>query len=278
MWVVYTTWKNAILTPMSDWLIAIILGFIEGITEFIPISSTGHLILVENRLSLSSGIGPTFNIAIQLGAIMAVVFLHHTYFTYFLRPKNWISKRTGLILTAIVPALLSGLLLYSTIKTHLFSPKTVLIGLFIGGVGLILLDLFYPDKESSPIDFDDITYTQAATIGAFQCLALWPGMSRSGSTIIGGVLAGLNRETSAQFSFIIAVPVMIAAVGYDLLKSAGELSGTDLWLIGLGFIIAFIVAYLSIVSFLKLLKTWKLMPFGIYRICLSLALGALFFL
>ncbi len=263
---------------MSDWLIVIILGFIEGLTEFIPISSTGHLILVENHLTLSSGIGPTFNIAIQLGAILAVVCLHHAYFAFFLKPTNWISRRMGLILTAIAPALLSGFLLYSAIKEHLFSPKTVLIGLLIGGIGLVLLDIYYKDSDTTKVDFDDISYKQAATIGLFQCLALWPGMSRSGSTIMGGVLAGLSRETSAHFSFIIAVPVMTAAVGYDLLKSASQLSMHDLGLIFLGFIIAFFVAYISIVSFLKLLKTWNLMPFGIYRICLSLTLGALFFL
>jgi undecaprenyl-diphosphatase len=262
---------------MSDWLIALLLGFIEGVTEFIPISSTGHLILVEDRLSLSSGIGPTFNIAIQLGAILAVVCLHRAYFSFFLRPQNWRSKRSGLILTAIVPALVSGLLLYSFIKEHLFSPKTVIIGLFIGGVGLVLLDTFYKEEPSSDLDFDDITYKQAATIGVFQCFALWPGMSRSGSTIIGGVLSGLSREMAAQFSFIIAVPVMTAAVGYDLLKSASHLTTVDLWLIFLGFCVAFVVAYASILSFLKLLKTWKLMPFGLYRILLSLALGVAYF-
>ena len=254
---------------MSDVLKAILLGIVEGLTEFIPVSSTGHLILVGDVLQFDTANVDTFNIAIQLGAILAVVVLNKSFFLSFLTFKGLLSKRMLLLVIGVFPSLILGALFYSAIKEHLFSSLTVALALFVGGVIMVLIEKWVPLHEATQ-DIDDMTLKQAAIVGIGQCFALWPGMSRSGSTIIGGLVAKLNYETAARFSFILAVPTMLAAVLYDLLKSMDTLTVTDIKLIGIGFVVSFIVGYFSIVWFMSLLKKWKLAPFGIYRIVLSL--------
>jgi len=254
---------------MTDIIKAIILGIVEGLTEFIPVSSTGHLILVGDALQFNGANVETFSIAIQLGAILAVVLLNKTFFLSFMSIKGLFSRQTLIMIAGVFPSLIFGFLCYDFIKEHLFSPLTVALALFIGGVVMILIEKLVPVEQTTET-VEDITLKQAALIGLSQCFALWPGMSRSGSTIIGGLMAKLNYDTAARFSFILAVPTMLAAVGYDLLKSMDTLTTKDMQLISIGFVVSFVVGYASIVGFLSLLKRWKLMPFGLYRIALSL--------
>ncbi|MDA1354323.1 MAG: undecaprenyl-diphosphate phosphatase [bacterium] len=248
---------------------AILLGIIEGLTEFIPASSTGHLILAGHWLQFPAHLASTFEITIQLGAILAVVILYKNIFRPFIYPKNWRSPLAINIMIATLPALGIGALTHTFIKAHLFSPTTVAIGLGIGGILMILVDKTHPPLGQTD-SIDTITTKQALFIGIAQCAALWPGTSRSGATIVGGILTGLSAQTAAQFSFIIAVPIMIAAVTYDLIKTAPTLNNSDLSLIIIGFVTAFMVALLAIKVFLHLLKKWRLTPFGIYRIILAI--------
>lgn len=254
---------------MSAFFDSIILGIIEGLTEFIPVSSTGHLILTSHVLDTAIHNIDSFNIAIQLGAILAVLTLYFDFFKPLFNPKHWFSKEGKLILIAIIPALLSGFFFYSFIKTHLFNTKTVTIGLILGGIIMILTEKLKSKKRTETTQIADISYRQALIIGVCQIFSLWPGTSRSGSTIVGGLLANLNHSTAASFSFIIAVPVMACAVGYDLLKSANTLSLLDIQHIIVGFIVSFIVGIIAIRSFMKILSKWTLVPFALYRILLG---------
>lgn len=252
---------------MMEVIKALILGVIEGVTEFLPVSSTGHLILFGEALSFTGPVADTFSIAIQLGAILAVVVLYPDTFLHSLTPKHWFSKQNQLILCAILPALVSGFFLYSTIKTHLFTPLTVIIALILGGVIMLFVEQINKKKHSSfTHSFETMTMKQSLIIGLCQCAALWPGMSRSGSTIVGGLLTGLSHEFAAKFSFIIAVPVMIIAVAYDLIKSSVFLNSESWILIAIGFIVSFIFGLMSMLTFLKVVSKFKLTPFALYRI------------
>ncbi len=248
----------------------IVLGIVEGVTEFLPVSSTGHLILVEHLLNLNSANQETFAIAIQLGAILAVLVLYRKYFINIFLKTKWFSKEMNKILIAIMPAVFMGFLLHSFIKEYLFSPFTVAIGLIFGSFVMIVGDRISKIKKQQLEKIEDINYKKAFFIGCFQCLALWPGVSRSGATITGGLCTGLSYNTSAEFSFIVAVPIMFLATGFDLYKSANTLTSTDLFYILIGFIISFLVAIFSIVIFLKILNKLKLLPFAIYRIFLAI--------
>jgi undecaprenyl-diphosphatase len=262
---------------MSEFIIAFLLGVLEGATEFIPISSTGHLILVGDALSFTGPVADTFKIAIQLGAILAVVVLYPAVFKRALTPRHWFSRENRLILTAIAPAMGLGFLFYDLIKTHLFGTTTVMLALFIGGIIMIIAEKTIGDTGETA-SFETLTFKQALTVGICQCAALWPGMSRSASTIIGGLISGMSHKFAAEFSFIIAVPVMVAAVGYDMLKSAAFLDKHSLILIAIGFTASFVVAVLSMLTFLKILSRFKLIPFAVYRIVLSGALMGMMFL
>jgi len=254
---------------MSDFFKAIILGIIEGITEFLPISSTGHLIIAEHQINLGMENPETFSIAIQLGAILAVVFYHKAYFKKLIFEESWFGQKMNAIIISILPVMAVGFLAYSAIKAHLFSTKTVAAALFFGALLMWIVEKRSKPSDQTTTTLETINYKQAFTIGLFQCLSLWPGFSRSGATIIGGLYAGLPRHLAAEFSFIISVPVMIIAVSYELLKTASTLSITDIQTIGVGFIVSFIVGYASIVWLLKFLKRTSLTPFIVYRICLS---------
>ncbi|WP_421384812.1 undecaprenyl-diphosphate phosphatase [Bacillus salacetis] len=260
---------------MNDILIAVILGIIEGLTEFLPVSSTGHLILAGHLLDFTGEKEKTFSIFIQLGAILAVVVFYWRRFLTIMR----FNFKEGLniihIICAMLPAVVVGLLLHDLIKEYLFSPRTVVIALAAGALLLI-----YAEKKNHKVsteDLDELTYKQAFRIGLFQCLALFPGFSRAGATIAGGVLSGANHKTAAEFSFLVAVPMMVAASGLDLFKSYEVISAADIDLFIAGFFSAFIVALIAIMSFLKILSKVKLTPFAYYRFILAAVVAVFMF-
>lgn len=257
---------------------AVILGLVEGITEFLPISSTGHLILVGDALGADSPFAKTFDIAIQLGAILAVVVLYLPRFLDLLKfekdpfdPKWGMKGARGLMLLAVasMPISVLGALFQKKIKTLLFFPKPVAVALIAGGILLWLAEKSV--RPASTDSYDKVDAKSALMIGAFQALALFPGMSRSACTIIGGMLLGLSRQAAAEFSFILAVPVMCAATGYELLKSFSSISADQLILLGVGFVISFAVAAVSIRFMIKIISRWSFRPFAIYRIVLGIA-------
>jgi len=244
---------------------ALILGIVEGATEFLPVSSTGHMILASHLLGLKQdSFQKSFEVIIQLGSILAVIF---TFKEYLFKDKElW--KR---LLIAFLPTAILGFTLYKIIKS-LFSPETVAYMLIIGGTVFILVELFYKEKEHHIDDVDKISYKQAFLIGLFQSLAMIPGTSRSGATIIGGLLIGLKRKTAAEFSFLLAVPTMLAATGYDTLKHYHEFDTSNITALIIGFITAFVVALAIIKWFLNFIKRHTFIPFGVYRIII----GAIF--
>jgi len=259
---------------LEPWTIAIVLGIVEGLTEFIPVSSTGHLIVVGNLLGFVGEKAATFEVAIQLGAILSVVVLYWDRFLSLLprktaRESNSVSNLAGWpglcrIGLATAPALIAGYLLHRFIKAHLFTPTAVSWALAIGGLGILIAEKFTSGRSPRPLN--QLTLQQALGIGLFQTLALWPGTSRAAATIVGGLLLGLDRKGAAEFSFLIAVPVMVAATGYDLLKTGSYLTSNDLAQLVVGLVVAFIVAILSIATFIRILSRWSLAPFAWYRI------------
>jgi undecaprenyl-diphosphatase len=253
---------------------AIVLGIVEGLTEFIPVSSTGHLIVVGHLLGFEGPKAATFEVFIQLGAILAVVILYKQRFFRLctLRRSAGLAGPRGLILLGLttLPALVFGAVTHRFIKAYLFTPATVALGLGIGGVGILLMERFRPLVKKSGLD--TLNYRDAVAVGCFQCLALWPGMSRSASTIVGGMAIGVERETAAQYSFLAAVPVMFAATALDLYKSLPILQASDVPLFASGFVVSFVAAWLAITFFLRFLASHTLNPFGWYRIIVALAI------
>jgi undecaprenyl-diphosphatase len=255
-------------------LYAIILGIVEGFTEFIPVSSTGHLIVAGHLLGLEGPKSATFEIFIQLGAILAVVLLYKERFFRLctLRRSAGFDGRRGIILLGLttLPALVFGGITHRLIKEYLFGPGTVALGLAGGGVGILVIEKFLPRVKKSGLD--TLNYRDAVTVGLFQCLALWPGMSRSACTIVGGMAIRIERETAAQYSFLAAVPIMFAATALDLYKSLPILQGSDVPMFGIGIVVAFISAWLSIKFFLRFLGSHTLITFGWYRIIIALGI------
>ncbi len=256
---------------------AFILGLVEGITEFIPVSSTGHLILANRIVGFEGNRADTFDVFIQLGAILAVVVLYRQRFTNLvdIRKKQGFAGINGLILLAIacLPAFVLGFLGHDFIKEKLFNPITVAIGLGVGGVAILVVEYLVKPK-AQVTELDKLTRKDALWVGLAQCLALWPGTSRSASTIIGGMLAGVGRKTAAEFSFFIAVPIMIAATGYDLLKSLKFLTASDIPVFAVGFVTAFFAALIAVRFFIRLLSNTTLIPFGWYRIVVAIVVIA----
>lgn len=256
---------------MSENMIAVIIGIVEGLTEFLPISSTGHMILVGSLLGFEGEKASVFEVFIQLGAILSVFILYRDKFFAMLRPKSINIYGGGLtamhVLAGIVPVMGVGFLLHKAIKSYLFSPYTVIIGLVAGAVLMLVAE----KTASRPItrDVDNMTIKQAFWVGLFQVLALWPGFSRSGSTIAGGLFLGMSRKAAAEFSFIIAVPLMLVACVYDLMKIWNSLSADDFMMFAIGFIVAFITAYISIVWFLRFLNNSTLAAFAYYRFVIA---------
>lgn len=244
---------------------AVIYGIVEGITEFLPISSTGHLMLTSFLLkSLQTNFLKSFEIAIQLGAILSVVVLYAKH----LFVNKEIIKR---IIVAFLPTAAVGFALYKVIKGILLeNTQIVLWSLFIGGILLIVFELFHKEKNDSVEELSHIPYRTSFLIGIFQSLAVIPGVSRAAATIIGGLALGLKRKTIVEFSFLLAVPTMLAATGFDLIKNAGAFSVDDFWFLAVGFVTSFVVALLSIKFLLGFIKKHTFISFGVYRMLLAL--------
>lgn len=259
-----------------DIISSIIMGIVEGLTEFLPVSSTGHMIITAHLLGLSTNQDSvkTFEVVVQLGAVMAVVVLYwKTFIGFFIvKPSDRVMPRLNLlhIFLAMLPASLAAVLFRDFIKQYLFGPSTVVYSLIAGGLLMIAAEKWH--KKPTAETTDDITYKQAFIIGMFQILALWPGFSRSGSTISGGLLARVSHTAAAEFTFLVSVPIMFGATALDLWKSAAFLSVSDLPYFAAGLITSFGVGLLSIKTFLSLLKRWKLSTFAYYRFAVALIL------
>ncbi|MXQ54061.1 undecaprenyl-diphosphate phosphatase [Shimazuella alba] len=268
---------------MNLWeiFVGIILGMVEGLTEFAPVSSTGHMIIVDDLLLktkelFSPEAANTFKVVIQLGSILAVIIVFKDRFINLLgltkaaRESVDSSNRLELkqVIVALLPAGVLGFLFEDYIDEHLFSINTVVFGLIIGAVLMLVADFFRPARPKAET-VDQVTYKQAISIGLFQCLSLWPGFSRSGSTISGGVLMGLSHRAASDFTFIMAVPIMLGASSISLIKNWQYFTLADLPFFIAGFITAFVFALISIRFFLKLINKIKLVPFAIYRIVLA---------
>lgn len=270
--------------------VGFLLGVVEGLTEFAPVSSTGHMILVDglwlnSSQFLGQEVANTFKIVIQLGSILAVVVVFRDRFKALLNPKARLTLRQSgathqfnliHILIGLLPAGVLGLLFEDYIDTHLFSVKTVLIGLVIGAFFMIAADLSGVKRQTTAT-LDDITYKQALGVGLIQCFSLWPGFSRSGSTISGGVLLGMSHRAAADFTFIMAVPIMFGASALSLYSKWTYFTLDTLPVFIVGFISAFVFALISIKFFLKLINKVKLMPFAVYRIVLAIVIYVLYF-
>ena len=256
---------------MDNLFTALILSIVEGLTEFLPVSSSGHLILVGDLLNFSGEKAATFEVVIQLGAIMAVVVLHWKRFWGLVQPQPYgrFAGMRGIVLLILtsLPASVLGLLLHSTIKTYLFRPVTVLGALVVGA----LIMIFVERRKFKPsyITLDDMTPKLALGIGCFQCLALWPGFSRSAATIMGGMLLGTKRSLAAEYSFIAAVPIMVAATGYDMFKSWHLFSAADIPFFAVGMIGSFLAALLAVKVFIRLMGRLTLVPFAVYRLLIA---------
>ena len=250
---------------------AIILGIIEGFTEFLPVSSTGHLIVASSFLGIDqNSVNTAFEVIIQFAAILAVVFNYKDKFT----PKKidlWVK-----ISLAFVPLGAIGFVFSDQIKA-MFNVQIVAIMFIIGGIIFILVEKFFIPTEKELIeDVEDVTLKQAMWVGFAQIFALIPGTSRAGATIIGALLVGMSRKASAEFSFLLALPVMGAVTAHDILKHYHEFVGVNLINLGVGFLIAFVVAFFSMKLFVKFLENFTFMIFGIYRILFGVLLLVLF--
>ena len=249
----------------------IILGLVEGATEFLPVSSTGHLILASALMQLqSTAFLKTFDVVIQLGAILAIVWI---YAKRFLTSFNIYLK----LLVAFIPTGIIGFLAYKTIKAYLFSPLVVAVSLILGGVILILLDNYVEKKESEWDDVEDISYKNAFFIGLIQCFSMIPGVSRAAATIIGGAFNGFNKKQAAEFSFLLAVPTMFAASGYDLLKTEMAFSQENIIMLLIGMLVAFVSAWVAVKLFLKIISRFGFKHFGYYRIVIGMIFLILYF-
>lgn len=250
---------------------SIILGAIEGFTEFLPISSTGHLIVASELLGLEQNtINKAYEVIIQFSAILAVIFNYKDKFT--LKKIDLWTK----VFIAFLPLAIIGFIFSSQIK-ELFSVQIVAIMFIIGGIIFLIVEKFFIHEDEKTIyEVEAISFKQSLIIGFAQIFALIPGTSRAGSTIIGALLVGLSRKASAEFSFLLAFPVMGAVSAYDLLKHYRDFSEANLIVLGVGFVTSFIVAYLSIKLFLKFLEKFTFVVFGVYRIIFGVVLLLIF--
>lgn len=245
---------------------ALVLGVVEGLTEFLPISSTGHLVIFSHLLGVvQTDYTKTFEIAIQGGAVLAVLVLYGN------KLARWaVLKR---VLIAFIPTGVVGLLFYKTVKTYLLGNiSVILFALAIGGIALILFEYIYAyrtNKEVKDVDISQLSLGQLLSLGLWQCVALIPGVSRSGATIVGGLLLGIPRTTIVEFSFLLAVPTLLAATGLDLVKNAQLFTADQSITLLIGLITAFVVALISIRWLLKYVQQHTFTTFGVYRIILA---------
>lgn len=262
---------------MADWIYAIILGIVEGLTEFIPVSSTGHLLIAKQALGLTAPSWGTFIVMIQLGAILAVVALYFTRLWRVVSTLNQASSRRFVISVILgsIPGIIAGLLLHDVIKQVFFeSIATVCIALVVGGVVLLFLERLAP----APVHFDAMRfpYLTSLLIGLFQCLALIPGVSRSGATILGARLLRADNVAGAEYSFFLAIPIMFGAFALDAWKSRDQIDMSAAGLIGVGFVVSFVVGAVVVRTMLGFVQRRGLAPFAWWRIVVGvLGLAAL---
>jgi undecaprenyl-diphosphatase len=262
-------------------LLAALMGVVEGLTEFLPISSTGHLILAGHFSGFDAKVGKetadAFKIIIQLGAILAVVAAYPRRFTGLLqfRDGKGLSGFRGLSLLAIttIPAGLLAYAAHKTIEEKLFSNVTVAVALAAGAVWILAVEWYRPKVKVEGVD--SLTWKEALGIGFFQCFSLWPGMSRASSTILGGMMLGVERKTATEYSFFAAVPLMVAATVFDFYKKRHLFHADQMQMLVIGFVVSFVVAWLAVKYFIHFLSRHTLVPFGWYR--LALAAAVLFF-
>jgi undecaprenyl-diphosphatase len=262
---------------MNSWSTAVVLGIVEGLTEFLPVSSTGHLIIAGYLMGFVGDEASSFHVAIQLGAILSVVFLYWHRFLGLI-PGNarasvysasTLEGWPGLwrIALATLPALLVGYAARHAIKGKLFNPEAVTWALIVGGVVILLVERMMTKRR--PTSLDSLTLTQALGIGLFQVFALWPGTSRAAATIIGGMLLGLDRKSAAEFSFLVAVPVLSVASGYELIQMYNHLAFESSLTLAIGFLVSFVVAVIAVKGFVAFLSRGRLAPFAWYRIAVA---------
>ncbi len=255
-------------TPVSDWIYAVILGVIEGLTEFIPVSSTGHLLLAKTALNLPGTFWDTFSVLIQLGAILGVVVLYfgRLWSIFKLTPTTPRARHFFIsVAIAFLPAAVVGVLLHDIIKHILFeSPRIICLSLIAGGVVLLLIDRYAPPVRKT--DVLALPWRTAFAVGLFQCLAVIPGVSRSGATIVGSMLMGVEKRAAAEFSFFLAIPTMAGAFAVDAWQSRHELGTTHMGLVAVGFVVSFIVAIVVVKGMLWFVTRRGYAPFGWWRI------------
>jgi len=243
---------------------SIILGIVEGITEFLPISSTAHMIIVSALLGLKQTVtNVAFEVIIQLGATLAIVMIYLDKINF--KEINLWKK----VILAFFPLAIIGFLLRHQIK-ELFNLYTVAWMFIIGGIVFFIVEKFYKEEKVKVNEVEKVNYRQALIIGFFQVFALIPGTSRSGATIVGGMLSGLSRKTAADFSFLLAIPTMFAASGYEFVKNLHSFKDQNLMVLGVGFVVSFISCYIAVKWFLNFVKKYTLIPFGIYRIIVGI--------
>ena len=254
---------------MNESLLDIILmGIVEGLTEFIPVSSTGHLMLAGELIGFTGPTSATFNIVIQLGAILAVVVAYWRRFTAVLSGlPSWQPGPVAFtrnVLLAFLPSAVVGLIAYDAIKALMETPIVVAVALIVGGIAILVIERV--TKHVTATSVEAMTWKTALGIGFIQCLSMIPGVSRSGATIMGALTLGVERRTAAEFSFFLAVPTMMAATGYDLLKSWDTLAVDDFRAIAIGFVVSFIVALAVVKGFVAVVGRYGFAPFAWYRI------------
>jgi len=258
-----------------DTISALILGAVEGFTEFLPISSTGHLILVGELLGFQDNTGKVFEVVIQLGAILAVVVFSFARLWQVLvgLPSDPAARRFALaVILAFLPAAVLGAIFHDFIKEKLFSPWVVVVSLVVGGIAILLIERLAPRPRHRSIE--TLPMKTALAIGLCQAVAMIPGVSRAGATILGGELLGVDRRVATEFSFYLAIPTMLGATVLDLYKAREDLTTSGMGLIALGFITAFVVAIPVVKGLIGFVGRYGLTPFAWYRIVFGLAFGA----
>ena len=259
---------------------AFILGVVEGLTEFLPVSSTGHLIIVSDLLGLNDEKGKVFDIVIQLGAILAVCWEYRARFARAFSglASDPVQQRFAAnLFVAFLPAAIVGLAFQKHIKEFLFNPVSVAMALIVGAIVIFVVERWYA-KHGAPrvTSVDEMSWKDALKVGLAQCFALIPGTSRSGATIMGGMIFGLSRQAATEFSFYLAVPIMFAASGYQLVKYRALLSADDLAPFAVGFVVSFVFALIAVKALIRYVASHDFKAFAWYRIALGLAVLAYF--
>lgn len=268
------------MLDFADLFKAVFLGVIEGLTEFIPVSSTAHLLIFSHLIDFQTIKNNVFEIVIQLGAILAICVIYQRKILLLVcNLKQKIQQKFLLnLILAFLPAAFFGALLHNIIKKFLFSNLTIALSLILGGIVMIWVEKSKKIREQKYVisELENISPRNAFCVGLFQCLAMIPGVSRSGATIIGGLLLGLNRQVATEFSFFLAMPTIAAASFYDILKNADELTNSNVQIILVGLFAAFFSAILVIKWFISFVSKNNFVPFGVYRILLGIVI--LFFI